>query len=308
LPNFLRIAKRIMVENGPYDAVHSHVNIANSWVMVAAFLAGIPIRISHCHAVCEEPSHMLKSLYRKVQKTVLLKYATHWLACSDGAGNSLYGRKQFSNKGLLMCNGINVDTFCKVDTDAVQSLRKEFGIEETNLVLSSISRYDRNKNQCFAVCVFREILKEIPQAVLVLGGTDGDAANEVREAVFRCGVEKSVRFIGKRTDMAQCLQLTDIFLMPSIHEGFGIALLEAQAAGCFCIASTGVPATADLGLEAVLFLDLKLQASEWAEKILCAYRLFEKKSPERIVEAFEEKGFSVNRSLVALLELYDGKK
>ncbi len=304
IKTFLTTVEKIIKENGPYSAVHSHVNIANSWVMLAAKNAGVPIRISHSHAVFTGSSKF-EQLLRNYQINLIKKNATDFLACSNEAGNSLYGENFFLKNGKVIKNGIDLHRFFNI-TEKSEKLKNEFNLSNDNdLILGNITRFDNNKNQTFIVDVFYEILKKNNKAILLLGGVDGGALAEVKEKVSVLGIENNVRFIGKRQDVPECLNLIDAYIFPSVYEGLGIAILEAQASGCECFVSTGVSQEADMGIGTMHYYNLNDGAEAWAERILKCYENRKNPSKESIQEAFANKGFDINSSVEELVFIYE---
>lgn len=89
---FLKSACRIMRENGPYDAVHSHVNIANGWVLLAAAMCGVPVRVSHSHDTKGNEEPLPVRIYRCFEALLIKACATRMLACGQEAGEYLYGK------------------------------------------------------------------------------------------------------------------------------------------------------------------------------------------------------------------------
>lgn len=304
IKSFLAIVEKIIKENGPYSAVHSHVNIANSWVMLAAKNAGVPIRISHSHAVFKD-GNTFENFLRKYQINLIKKNATDFLACSNEAGNSLYGEKFFSNNGKVIKNGIDLHKFFNI-TEKAEKLKNEFNLSnENDLILGNITRFDSNKNQTFIVDIFYEILKKKNNAILILGGVDGGALVQVKEKVSVLGIENNVRFIGKRQDVPECLKFIDAYVFPTIYEGLGIAILEAQASGCECFVSTGVSQEADMGIGIMNYYDLNDGAEVWAKRIIKKCENRNKPSKERIQEAFDNKGFDISSSVEELVLIYE---
>ncbi len=295
---FIYYITKTIRENGPYDAVHSHVNIANSWVMLAAKIAGVSNRISHSHAVVGKED---KKIYRAFQTVLLNRCMTKGLACSLEAGNYLYKEKYFAKNGLIFHNGIDVDKILRGNKN---HLKSELGLHEDNIVVGNITRIDSLKNTLFTIDVFYELSKIIPEAVLILGGPDGGLLEEAKKRVCELGIEKVVYFIGPRVDIPDCLASIDIYLFPSTHEGLGIALLEAQAAGCCCFASTGVPNEADMDMGTVCYLDLDIGAKLWAKKITQIYNNFEKPAKEKIKASFDIKGYDIRENSRELLKIY----
>lgn len=301
---FIKTVEKIIIENGPYSAVHSHVNIANSWVMLAAKNAGVQKRISHSHAVFTG-GNKIEQLLRNYQIKLIKKNATDFLACSNEAGVSLYGENFFAENGKIIKNGIDLHSFFNI-TEKSEKLKSEFNLSnENDLILGNITRFDNNKNQTFIVDVFYEILKENNKAILLLGGVDGGALSQVKEKVSALGIEHNVRFIGKRQDVSECLRLIYAYIFPTIYEGLGIAILEAQASGCECFVSTGVSQEADMGIGTMHYYDLSDGAEVWADRIIdiCKER---KQIPKKHIEdAFDEKGFSITSSVKELIAVYE---
>lgn len=308
LHKFMKYFKGIIVRNGPYIAVHSHVNIGNGIPLFTSYLCNIPVRISHSHDTSGNESGFLKKPWCLIKKALIKKYATNILACSKEAGDYLYGEKSFSEKGKVIPNGINVSLFLDEKKSEVELLKKEFSIEEScPLIVGNISRFEEKKNSLFTIKIFNKILDSVPKAVLIMGGSDGGQLEDCKLLVKEFGIEKNVRFIGKRSDVPICLKLIDIYLFPSLFEGLGIALLEAQASGCFCIASDGVSIEADRGLNSVHYISLKKDETKWAFEILEKYNAWEKPKKEEIVKKFTESGFEICEAHKRLMEVYDEK-
>lgn len=304
---FYKDMKRAIKKGGPYDTMHCHVNTGNAVPLLCGALCGIKIRISHSHAVTEPGRTLPAKLVTLVRKGMIRLFANKFLACSNIAGETLYGKKFFQNHGTVCRNGIDVDRFCTEDKEKTTQLLQEFSIPtDHDIILGNITRFDLNKNQTFIVDVFAELRKSRPKAILLLGGSDGGQLAPLQEKVKGLGIEENVRFIGMRDDIAGCLQLIDVFVFPSFHEGLGIAMLEAQAADCLCVASTGVP-DANLEIGNGFLLDLSLGAAAWSafiEEQLCN----KKPIPDaQIKKVFQEKGFDIEQSAMEMISIYAGK-
>ena len=94
---------------------------------------------------------------------------------------------------------------------------------------------------------------------------DGEMRDEISSAVKQKHLSQFINLMGVRTDIPQILHNCSYFLFPSLFEGLGIVLVEAQAAGLECFASSEVPALADLG--ACHFIPLDIGAKELAKII-----------------------------------------
>ena len=303
---FYKHFRNILKLGGPYEAIHCHGDAGNAVPLLCGMLCKISSRISHAHCIAQPPQHWHRRLAFQFRQELIRRTATKFLACSNPAGEALYGAQFFWQRGAVIKNGIRVESFVQPELHKVEGLKKAFGIPEgTPLVMGNISRFDANKNQLFALAVFRHILRKIPNALLLLGGIDGGCLAKVQEAVVHYGLENQVLFLGQRTDVAECLHLMDVYLFPSRKEGFGMALLEAQAAGCLCFASTGVPAASDMGLGNVSYLSLSLGAAYWAEAVCRGLENRTIPTPDEIRNAFAEKGFDVRKSIEELAACYE---
>lgn len=296
---FTRDLINIIKTNGPYNAVHSHLNIRNSCVMCAAKKAMITRRISHIHAVYKSNNNFIKKLYYRIHIFILKRFSTKILACSSVAGASLCGNKWFKKNGIVANNGIDVKKYINNETLNKASEKKQFK------TIVNITRFDENKNQKFILDVFREINKIRNDYKLILGGPDGGTFKEIQKLVEKYGLSNSVSLIGPQDHVEQYLKESDIFIFPSKSEGLGIALLEAQASGCMCVTSNTVPKMADLDLGIVYFLDLDLGAKYWASFILDKFNLYNKPSNSETIDAFNKYGFSICTSAARLREFYE---
>ncbi len=304
LARFYDGMKQAIREGGPYTAIHCHADADNAVPLLCGLLCGVKKRIAHLHAMETVPSRLSRKWFHAVKKCIIKCCATNLWACSEEAGASFFGAG-FKAKGKVLRNGIAVQRFLNADEAQLEKLKDEFQIKENHLVVGNISRFDQNKNQLFLVDVFKNLLAQHPDAVLLLGGTDGGMLADVKDYVARSHLESSVRFIGKRNDVAACLKLMDVYVFPSVFEGLGIGFLEAQAAGCLSIASTGVPQDTDMGLGTAFYLDLSHDAAYWAASI--CEKIETRKKPEdvEIFKAFKENHFDIDESCKELVKCYE---
>lgn len=303
---YYKVFRNVINRGGVYDAVHCHLNAGNALPLMCAKICGIKKRISHSHDTRQRPVSKVKQIIFELRKSIIKLCSNVFLACSIDAGKELYGARFFKKYGKVINNGIDLTKFLQVDSREVEKRKEEFKITHKNdFIIGNISRFEAKKNQLFILEVFDKILKERPNAILLLGGIDGGQLPEVMARIKKLGIEKNVRLIGARTDIPVCLKLMDVYLFPSLFEGLGIALLEAQAAGCNCFASTGVSIEADMGLERVEYYDLSDGAEVWAERILQKQARCHRKSQEEIVAAFTEKEYIIEVTVQKLKEVYN---
>lgn len=211
----------------PYRVVHCHLNYMSSVVLAAAKQSGVSVRIAHAHTANMAPGW--KQAVRRLCKYLIPVTATQLLSCSTEAGKAVFGKQRFS----LLPNVINATEYGP-DQKIRAEIRSELGLGGSFTVMH-VGRMVYAKNHEFLLDAFRELLNTTPAAKLVLIG-DGELRPEI-EATAAMLPAGSVLLLGTRTDIPRLLQAADVFAFPSYFEGFGITLLEAQAAGLPCIKS-----------------------------------------------------------------------
>ncbi|MBM6689137.1 glycosyltransferase [Collinsella tanakaei] len=213
--------------------VHSHENTLSVFPLRAAKRAGVPVRIAHSHATAGEGEFV-----RNVMKYALRPLAnlnpTHRLACSDHAGKWLFGNEHFD----VLVNAFDVDGFGFRDS-ARTLFRQAHGIDEAAVVFGHAGRFAPPKNQARLIHIFARVAAKRPESIMVLAGQGPDLA-PCRKLAKELGVGDRIVFPGQCRDMAAFYSAIDMFLLPSTYEGLGLALVEAQAAGLPCLASSSV--------------------------------------------------------------------
>jgi glycosyltransferase involved in cell wall biosynthesis len=124
--------------------------------------------------------------------------------------------------------------------DAPQQLRQELAIPAGGFVFVTVGRLDPQKGQADLLRAFRQVLAAMPDAYLALVG-DGALAPALRQLAAELGIAARVKFLGRRRDVGACLAMADVFVFPTLFEGFGIALAEAMCKGLPCIATRTGP-------------------------------------------------------------------
>lgn len=294
---FIKNLIRIIKENGPYDVLHGHNGWQNSFVCLAGRMSRVKKIVTHSHTAPKGGSLFRKTLWG-ISKLVITWLSSDYLACSYEAGRFLFVKKTFS----ILPNVIDINKYTNVSSKDIEDLRKELNISLESMVIGHVGRFSTEKNQQFLVPMFVELLKEKPDSVLVFVG-DGETRGKVEEQVKANRVTANVRFVGLRDDVPRFVNMFDVFVLPSLHEGLGMALIEAQAAGTYCVVSSNVPRATDMGLNLVKYIDLKDEYEAWNKEILDC---FPKNgiTAESRKKALEVKGYEIESSIKTLYKLY----
>jgi glycosyltransferase involved in cell wall biosynthesis len=126
-----------------------------------------------------------------------------------------------------------------------EEAREALGLQPQEHVFLNIGAFNAQKNQAFLLEAFRDALETQPNARLLLVG-DGERRVSCEARAEALGISKRVSFLGLREDIPALLSAADAFVLPSLHEGLPLTLVEAQCAGLFCIASNRVTREAAL--------------------------------------------------------------
>lgn len=220
------------------DILHTHLLYANFYGRLAGFLARVPVivttlhHLDYTHWTSDRPRFKFRKFVDRVAGRLL---NAGFIAVSRAVRDD-YARHFGLRDVEVIYNYLDPIDFAPLADEAVEAARSEFGWRAKEFVLLNVARLDWDKGQRTLLLAMPEILKAIPEARLLLVG-DGPQEQSLRTTAQSLGLGGVVVFAGKRQNIPSLLGMTDIFLFPSVAEGFGIALLEAMAAGLPVVAS-----------------------------------------------------------------------
>lgn len=278
-----------------YKIVHAHQDAWCSVFCKGAKLAGVPVRIAHSRTSIASVS--LGNLAKNIIKIPAKKYATHYFAVSDYAGEWLFGRKNAAKgKVQIWPNAIECKKF-EFNEEQRERKREELGIKE-KLVILHVGNFTPFKNHEKVIRVFYEVSKKRRDAVLILVGKESTL--NARALAKELHLMKRIKFLGVREDINELLWAADVFLFPSIFEGMPGAVIEAQAAGLPCLVSDTVTKQICITPLVTLF-SLKLSDKQWAKKLLEIHKV----GRSNQIKAMREKGFDAETLVERLTKFYE---
>jgi len=235
-------------------------------------------------------------------KSWIRRYATNGLAASKLAANELFGENWHLDRRFQTLDyGLDLNAFR--ETFDRPTVRTELNIPVAAPVVGHVGRFDRAKNHRFILEIASAVKKSRPDVHFLLVG-DGPLRSEIEVQAKAMNLSNVMHFIGTRTDVPRLmLAAMDLFIFPSLYEGLGICLLEAQVAGLPCLASDAVPTEAARLPEAVDFLALSAGKDYWATKIIDGLTT-RQKEPTSLLDVAAQSKFSMQRSLLHLTNLY----
>ena len=279
-----------------WDAIWVNVcSLANIDYLKIAKRYGIKKRIIHSHN-SQNMDSRLRLILHKLNKLIINKYATDYWACSEDAAHWFYS-KDLMKKVVMIHNAIDVERM-KFDEQKRRDIREHYGLDNRFLI-GNVGRLHFQKNQEFAIDVFKKYHQDNPDSVLVLVG-QGEDEEKLKQKVATCKLEGAVMFTGVQNDIQAWLSSFDLFLFPSRFEGLGIAALEAQANGLPVIASKGViPEEVKIN-ENFLFLDINAGLEQWCYAI-AEHQKGKRLDYEKVKASFVTNGYDIETE-VSMIE------
>jgi glycosyltransferase involved in cell wall biosynthesis len=297
---------RILRAYGPYDVIHSHVHLYGGLVLRLAARHGVPLRIAHSRndtRVAERGRGWPRRAYVWLMRRWLRQHANFRVAISRPAAEDLFGPGwEGDDRFRMIYSGRDFSRYATPeDRDRV---RRSLGLPLDALVLGHVGRFYWRKNHAFVLEVAAALFRHQPRARLLLVG-DGPDQAMIEAHARTLGIADRVVFAGDRADVSRLLKGSmDVFVFPSRHEGLGMAVVEAQAAGLPCVIATTIPEEVDVVPELIHRMPLAAPAELWAERILVAAAA-PRPGQEEALRAVCASDFDIQRSAARLLEIYD---
>lgn len=283
----IRHLRDVIVSN-KIDIIHGNDDL-NIIYSVVAKTKNVSL-IAHSHTTnLKFTSHkVVSAIARKILPQLIAKKSDARLCCSNEAGRAMFGRKAFQ----VVSNGIELDKFYYKE-DIRKRYRKEFGFSDNDIVIGHIGRLVEVKNHIFILQILKELNDKKYKAVFV---GDGDLRESLMEKAKELCIDDRVFFLGDRDDTYNIYNMFDLFLFPSLYEGLGMVLVEAQANGLPIIASSAVPFETKMN-ENFIFENINEGVENWKEEI-CKINMVRAALPRKI------QNYSVEMTVEKLVDLY----
>ncbi|WP_296880383.1 glycosyltransferase [Thomasclavelia sp.] len=301
IKHILQIIKVIKSNNG-YDIIHVPTMFHSGIVCFAAFLAGVKVRIVHSHNASEFNRNTIKRrIYRTLSRLMIALFCTDKIACGYKARDYLFGNsKKIQRETMILYNGIDLHKYKFIDIDLVSELKKEFDISD-EIIIGNVARFEEQKNHIFFIR-FAQYLKDkkIPAKIILVG--DGKLKQEIEAQVKKNRLESYINFAGVRTNIPEFMNLFDVYIMPSLYEGFPLTVVEALASGTNCVLSDTISKEVSIIDDAVKFVGLDDDLSKWYNAVITCNN--KKTDRNKYIEILKEKGFSSEYTTNKLVNFY----
>lgn len=289
LTNFLK-------QHSEYQIVHTHMLLNNAFHLLAAKKAGIQHRISHSHNTSNGKSGVVAKLYEKFALYLNKKLSTKKIACGEEAAKYLFK----SNKNVwILKNAIDLQLY----NDISLSNRNYWTTIKSDiqqLKIIQVGRLSEVKNHNFSLEIAKRLKEQgIKFTFFIIG--QGPLEKAIRQKINNYLLNENVFLLGVRSDVPNLMAGADVMLMPSLHEGFPVVLVESQAIGLNSIISDKISKEVDLGVNFVNFKKLN-DIDSWVKELKSL-----KPIDSNLLENFKilsKNGFDIKHNTAELLALY----
>ncbi|MDQ7839612.1 MAG: glycosyltransferase family 4 protein [bacterium] len=220
-----------------FAIVHTQTTKAGFVGRLAASLARAPVIIHSAYAFPFHP--YLPAMRRKVyawMERVAAKWADLVMVPTDAVRlDGLYHQVAPPEKILTVPMGINLQRFSRQRTNPA-AIREEWGVPFDAPVVGSVARLVPDKGlECFLDAAARVAALNERVRFLIVG--DGPLRRALEQQAQRLGIADRVIFAGMRSDIPEQMAAMDLFVLPTLREGFGVVLAESMAMGVPVVAS-----------------------------------------------------------------------
>ena len=245
----LRLVRLIKREG--IDVVHTNTRYDRLYGQLAAFLCGVPVvntlrsaysanRYEDSRAEAGWFRRPLARLRLALEDALERRVVVEVIAISEDVRDAWLARpgaQRVANGSVtVVYPGLAFDRYdLSPDSAPVHDLRRELAIDGRGPVLVNVARLTPNKGQGYLVDLTRAVRQRWPDAITLLAG-DGRTHDDLERQIASAGLDDAVVLLGHRNDVPALLALGDVFVFPSLTEGFGNAVLEAQASGTAVLA------------------------------------------------------------------------
>ena len=229
-----------VIRNNHLDLLHVHYAIPHA---AAAYMAKKILEQEHIHIPVITTLHGTDITLVGKDKTYApvvtfsINQSDAITAVSDNLREETFANFKIDKEIEVIYNFVDIKRFSKKPIDA---FRKVIAPSGERIILHA-SNFRKIKRITDVIHIYANIRKEIPSKLLLVGdGPERPMAEELSRELEICD---DVRFVGKQQDMEEIYVISDLFLLPSEYESFGLAALEAMAGGAPVISSNagGLP-------------------------------------------------------------------
>lgn len=220
--SYIRALRRLLIEQD-VDLIHAHLLGSNVYGALLALISRKPM-IATFHGAVDVAS---KERFLHAKFSIIGWGASAIVCVSKGLQEQLSQRSPLpSGKLSLIYNGVDPERFCEAPATG---LREELGLPPEAVLVVSIGNIRPAKGYEYLVDAAVEMAALDPQKhFVVVGHQRASLFNELNERISGASKRPNIHWLGFRPDVESILRQADVFLLPSVSEGFSISTVEAM--------------------------------------------------------------------------------
>jgi len=227
---YLEIARA--VHRFRIDVVHSHLNIANA----TSRLIAAALRKPHVATIQLAPYPIAEDARRRVLADgATARLSTRVVGVSPQTADVYASAFRVPRRRMRVILNVPERRLPPPNFDRAEMRKALAGDDDVQLVCT-LCRLEERKGIADLIAAVRELRVELPRLRVVVAGVGPDESR-LRQAIQDAGVEGIVRLLGYREDVGAILAASEVFCLPSHHEGLPVSVLEAMLAGVPCVAT-----------------------------------------------------------------------
>jgi glycosyltransferase involved in cell wall biosynthesis len=238
--NILKVSFKLLkvIKNNNIQLIHSYLFDADLCALLAGKFNRVPVIVSTVPSFT-----FLRSKKHQLRYKILSLFFDTFIPISEAIAKHMIKRCRIKPAKLMVVHPGFLDKFSgQQDEGEIYELRKKINLTENDIVIGTVARLDPRKGYNYLLESAAHVSKIYPRARFIFAGV-GELRPELDRLVKKLGISEKVIFVGNVKSIPGFLGLLDIFVLPSLDEGFGIVILEAMTAGLPVVASRvgGIP-------------------------------------------------------------------
>lgn len=281
-----------------YDVIHSHLSYSQYYVsLIRIFDKNIKLITTEHNTFNERRKY---SFFKKIEKYVYKSYNNIIVINSENMHSLTEWQESISDRVVVIDNGIDISRYLLADKECItEKVLKNC----TTKKILMVAAFRKQKNHKLMIDALNYLSED--KVLILVGDGQPYEKKELLNYVKSKGLQNRVIFLGLRTDVENIMKCCDLFVLPSLWEGFGLVAVEAMASGLPVIASN-VPGLYEVVNEVGICFENN-NITDLVNKINC---LFEKNSKELdyIIRKGREKSlnYSIESTFRKYIKIYVG--
>lgn len=238
---FAFIYSLFMIRRWKINIIHVHETIAGFFFGIISKIYKIPL-VSQIHTFGSyqpEWPKIGRILLKKTEEITIRFANTVILLCTEARNEVITRYRCPPEKIEVIFSAVDFERFASVKAAQNSS------VKDNELLITFVGRLTESKGLHYLIDAIKHLQTSnselVPFKVIIAG--DGPLKKKLEDFIRKSGLTDQISLLGHITKIESLLASTDIFVLPSLYEGFPLALLEAMASGCAIIGSNagGIP-------------------------------------------------------------------